>query len=93
MAKDPKLREAKDLVSDNLREMHQTLVRCVEEGMVDTGDYFYNEILTLLDDISVIGGWGELEEIIAKAKTLEVDIAVWLSFHGRNTLSFPWPKP
>ena len=93
MVKNVLLRQAKEATLENLRSIQQTLTACVEEGMVDTGDAYYNEILDLLEDTRILTSWDELDEIITLAKTLEVDVAAWLSFHGRTTISLPSPNP
>lgn len=92
MAKDPQLLHAKQIVFENLEAIQTSLNRCVEEGMIDLGDAYYNEILGLLEDARTAEGWDELKEAIVRAQTLEVDIAAWMSRHGRTTLSFAWPK-
>ena len=84
--------EAKDILMENLEAIRLSLVRCVDEGMMDLEDMLYNELLGLIDDISVIKTWDEMEELIAKAKVLEQDVAAWLSMHGRTSVSLPWPK-
>ncbi|HSX37411.1 MAG TPA: hypothetical protein VLE95_01100 [Chlamydiales bacterium] len=83
---------AKETVLKNLETLQMSLVQCVEEGMVDVGNNYYNEILDLLDDAHTLQGWDALEEAIARAKTLEMGIAVWLARHGRTTVSLTWPK-
>lgn len=92
MAKDPQLTKARETVIDNLEAIKNSLVRCVEDGMIDTDDYFYNEILGLLADASILRSWDELLEAVTKAKTLEIDIAAFLARKGRATLALPWPK-
>lgn len=92
MGKDLLFLEAKDTVIENLEAIRLNLVQCVDEGMIDTDDAYYNEILDLLDDATIVRSWEELMEIITKAKTLEIDVAGWLSLHGRTSLSLPWPK-
>lgn len=92
MAKDPQFSKAKETVVENLEAIKNSLVRCVEDGMIDTDDYFYNEVLGLLADASIVKSWDELVEAITKAKTLEVDIAAFLARKGRTSVSLPWPK-
>lgn len=96
MAKDKdnilKFVRAKEDTLENLEGIKSSLVRCIEEGMIDEDDANYNELLGLIDDAHIVDSWGELGEIIIKGKTLEVDVATWLSFHGRTSISLPWPK-
>lgn len=96
MAKDKdailKFARAKGDTLENLEAIKTSLVRCIEEGMIDEDDAYYNELLGLIDDAHIIDTWEELAEIITKAKTLEIDVAAWLSFHGRTSVSLPWPK-
>jgi len=95
MAKDsPKFQflEAKDTILENLEVLRTSLIFCVDEGMIDREDVLYNELLGLIDDVSVGKNWDEMEELIAKAKILEQDIAAWLSLHGKTSVSLPWPK-
>jgi hypothetical protein len=92
MAKDPAFVKAKEDVLDNLDAIQLTLVRCVEEGMIDTEDVYYNQILDLIDEATILKTWDELMEVVALAKTLEADVAAWLSYHGRTSVSLPWPK-
>jgi hypothetical protein len=91
MAKDPDLWNAKKDVRDNLETLRIYLVNCVDEGMIDLGDELYNAILALIEDNGVISTWDEMEELLERAKILERDIDVWLAFHGRTSLSLPWP--
>ncbi len=89
--KDRKLSEAKEDVIENLEAIELSLTQCVEEGMIDLEDKFYNEVLDLIDDARIVTNWDELMEIVTLAKTLEVDVAAWLSFHGRTSFALPWP--
>mgnify|MGYP000626735902 CR=1 FL=1 len=84
--------EAKDLACENLEAIRMSLVRCVDEGMMDLEDSLYNQILGLLDDAAILSTWDEMEALVDKAKVLEQDIAAWLSMHGRTSYSLPWPK-
>jgi len=92
MVKDPNLfLNAKDLALENLDTIRVALSTCIDEGMIDLEDSFYNQILELLEEVSVVKHWEELEELIVKAKVLEQDIAAWLSLHGRTSYSLTWP--
>lgn len=77
---------------ENLQAIQLNLSRCIDEGMVDLGDEYYNELLVLMDETSLSKTWDELLEVITKAKVLEVDVAAWLSGHGRTSISLPWPR-
>ena len=92
MAKEPQFVDAKEDVIQNLESIQLSLIRCVEEGMIDLEDTYYNEVLDLLEDARIVDTWDELMEIVSLAKTLETDVAAWLSRHGRASLSLPWPK-
>lgn len=95
MAKDPKIiafLEARGDTVENLEAIKLSLSRCMDEGMIDLEDAYYNELLALIDEATLSETWDELMEVIAKAKTLEIDVAVWLSNHGRTSISLPWPK-
>jgi len=94
MAKDPNkllFLEAKDDAVENLEALKSSLERSIGDGMIDSDDVYYNELLALQDEASFSGNWDELMEVVAKAKTLEVDVAAWFSFHGRSGLSLNWP--
>lgn len=96
MAKDPKILQflaAKEDTIENLNAIQLNLSRCVEEGMVDSNDIYYNELLALIDEASLSESWNELMEVVSKAKVLEVDVAAWLAGHGQTSISLPWPKP
>jgi hypothetical protein len=95
MAKDPKILaflEAKGDTVENLQAIRLNLTRCVDEGMVDLEDAYYNELLALIDEASLSNGWDELMEVVSKAKVLEIDVAAWLAGHGQTSISLPWPK-
>jgi len=92
MARDPQLISAKRAFLENLETIQTALIRCVEEGMLDLDDDFYNELLGLIEDAHTLDNWDELSEATTRAKTLEVDIASWLARQGRTTLSLSWPK-
>lgn len=91
-AQDATFVQARRTVLSNLEAIRLSLVRCIEEGMIDTNAELYNELVSLIDEIDVVEDWDELEEMIMEAKTLEKDTAAWLSFHGRTSISLPWPK-
>lgn len=95
MAKDPKILqflESKETAIENLNAIKFNLSRCIENRMVvDLDDTYYNELITLIDEASLSENWDELEEVIAKAKTLEIDVAVWLANYGQTSVSLPWP--
>lgn len=80
----------KELV-ENLDALKLSLIRCVDEGMIDLEDHYYNEVLDLIEEAKLISSWEELEEVVQVGKTLEIDIAAWLSLHGRTTVSLEWP--
>ncbi len=95
MAKHPKtleFLEAKGDTVENLKAIRLNLIRCVEEGMIDLEDIYYNELIALIDEATLARSWDELLEVVSKAKILEVDIAAWLAGHGQTTISLPWPK-
>ena len=92
MAKDSQFLQSKKELIENLDALEMSLIRCVDEGMIDLEDHYYNEVLDLLEEARVVSSWEELEEVVQLGKTLEVDIAAWLSLHGRTTLSYPWPN-
>lgn len=92
MAKEAGFNEARHTTTENLRAIQDSLNRCIEEGMIDEQAEHYNEVLALLDEASIAKTWDELEEVIEQAKVLEIDVAVWLSAHGRTSFSIPWPK-
>lgn len=93
MTKDPKILkflEARGNTVENLEAIRANLVRCVDDGMVDLEDTYYNQLALLIDEASISETWDELIEVISRAKILEVDIAVWLADHGQTTISLPW---
>lgn len=93
MARDSRFLEAKDKTLDNLLQLRTSLNRCIEEGMIDTDDHYYNEVVDLLSDAEIVTDWDELMEIITLAKILEVDVSAWLARKGQTSLSMQWPKP
>ena len=92
MARDPQFIDAKDDVIENLEAMQLSLVRCVEEKLVDLEDAYYDEVVDLIDRAQRSGTWEELMAVVTRGKTLETDVAAWLSMHGRTSMSLPWPK-
>ncbi len=95
MTKDPnnlRLLDLREQILANLRDLQTSLIRCVDEGMIDLENEFYNELLGLIDETHVADDWSDLEEVITKAKTLEIDVAAWLARHGRSGISYTWPK-
>ncbi len=95
MSKDPKILEfleAKGDAVENLKAIKFNLSRCVDEGLLDLEDAYYNQLLILIDEASLSDTWEELEEVISQAKILEVDVAVWMSNHGQTSISLPWPR-
>jgi hypothetical protein len=96
MAKDQKVLgflEARGDAVENLEAIRINLNRCVSEGMADPNDEYYNELLVLIDEATLSENWEELMEVVTRAKTLEVDVAAWLSGHGQTSISLPWPRP
>ena len=91
MKKDRQFSDAKKVVMHNLEAVQSSLIACVEEGMIDTESVHYNAILDLLEDARLLKEWSEMEELIAQAKTLELDIASYLSRKGRTSVSYRWP--
>ena len=85
--------EAKGDTVENLQAIKMNLLRCIDEGMIDLEDIYYNQILVLIDEASLSESWVELMEVVSRAKVLEIDVAVWLSGHGQNSISLPWPRP
>ena len=95
MAKDPKILEfleAKGDTVSNLKAIQMNLSRCVDEGMIDLEDAYYNALISLIDEASLSKTWEELMEVISQAKILEVDVAAWMAGHGQTSISLPWPK-
>jgi len=93
MSRDKIFQVAKETTISNIVAIRENLTRCVDEGMVDLNAEYYNELLLLEDEGSLAQSWDELEEVITKAKTLEVDVAAWLANHGQTSISIPWPRP
>lgn len=84
--------KAKKAVLNNLEIIQTSLVQYTEEeGMLDSDDTQYNELLGLIEDAHIIETWDELMEIVSRAKTIETDIDTWLSLHARTSMSLSWP--
>lgn len=86
------LKQALHVVRENLETIRRSLVRCIEEGMLDIEAEHYNRLLALIADDQVINSWDELEELIDQSKILEQEVDAWLSLHGRTSFSLSWPK-
>jgi hypothetical protein len=84
--------EAKETAMESLEAIRLSLLLCVDQGMVDVDDSLYNECLALIDDGVIVDDWDEMEELVAKAKVLEQEVAAWLSLHGRTSISLQWPR-
>ena len=93
MAKDSDFFEAKGDTVNNLKAIQMHLIRCVDQGMIDLHDEYYNHLLSYIDEAAISRSWEELIEVISKAKVLEIDIAAWLASHGQTSISLPWPRP
>ena len=76
----------------NLEAIQLTLNECINEGMLDEEDQYYNELIQLLNEARIVKTYPELSEVITKAKNLESDIGAWLSMKGRESASIAWPK-
>jgi hypothetical protein len=87
-----KLFKDKEDTVENLEAIQMVLQQCINDGMLDENAHFYNEILVLIDEASLVKADPELDEVISKAQTLETDIDAWLSMHRRETLSLTWPR-
>jgi len=92
MAKNLQFIESKGIVIENLEAIEINLVQCSDERMLDFQNTYYNEVLSLIEETRDCSSWAQLDEIVGKAKILEIDIASWLARHGRTSLSLPWPK-
>ncbi len=84
--------EAKGGTVENLEAIKLNLTRCVSQGMIDSNDDYYNQLLILIDEATLSENWNELEEVVSRAKILEIDVAAWLSGHGQTSISLPWPR-
>ena len=93
MAYDQMFFKAQSQTVANLESLQVSLMQSTEDGMLDLGDSYYNEIIGLIQEANLSENWDELLEVIVKGKTLEKDIAAWLARHGRTTVSFSWPYP
>jgi len=91
MTKKESLHFIKRNILENLETLRLSLVSCVDEGMVDMDDAYYNELLSLVEDIHVVKTSVELSEAVTRAKGLEADIAAFLARKGRTTVSLDWP--
>ncbi len=91
MKKDPKFVQATSDVIENLEALQFDLNRCVDEGMLDYGSAYYNELSDLLEEAHIVKTPEELSQIIILAKTLETDINAWKSLRGQTTVSLTWP--
>lgn len=86
------LAQAKNSVLENLEVIRMSLIRCVDEGMMDLEDTLHNEVLGLMDELDVLESWPEMEELIIRAQTIEHDIEAWLAMHGRTSIALIWPQ-
>lgn len=93
MARDIEFLKAKGDVVENLRAIQLSLSRCVDEGMLDSSDAYYNQVIVFIDEASLSKNWPELMEVVSQAKILEIDVAAWLSGRGQTSISLPWPRP
>lgn len=94
MAKDPIAKQfikTKKEVSDNLAAIKYLLEECIDAGMLDIDDRFYNEINDFLNQTALTKEFPQLIEVITQARLLEQDIDVFLAEKGRSTLSLSWP--
>lgn len=89
--KELSLVQAKEMIYENLESIRSNLASCIDEGILGPDDDLYNQCLGLIDDIPVVENWDEMDELVARAKILEQDVAVWLSLQGRTSLSLAWP--
>jgi hypothetical protein len=83
---------AQKAVLENLETIQISLTRSIEEGLIDREDNYYNEILRLIESVGGVDNWDDLMRAVVRARTVEMDIAAWMSRHGRNTISLTWPK-
>lgn len=80
-------------IIENLESLQMLLDRCVDdEGMIDVESRFHNELCDLIDETRIASSWEELEEVINRGKTVEIDVDSFLSRHGRTTISMSWPS-
>ena len=86
------LKKAKNQVVSNLEILLTTVDDCVNEGMVDEGSFLYNQLLDWIDEVKLSDDWNELNEVIARAKTIEADLDAWASGHGRTSISLNWDR-
>ena len=95
MEKDKKLLDflkAKSDVIDSLRAIQINLTQADDKGLLHLEDDLYNQILALIDQASISTSWEELEEIVHRGKTLEVDVDTVLAEHGQTSISLSWPR-
>jgi hypothetical protein len=88
---DQKFLALKNQTLDNLEVLRTRVDFCIEQGMLDTESFLYNEVITLIDDVGVIHTYPELSEIIVRAKEIENNIDVWLVNKGFSNISLNWP--
>lgn len=86
------LAAAKISVVENFEALEAKLDLAVDQGLIDEGASYYNQISTLMDDAKVAESWDELDEVIYKGKILETDLDVWLSSKGDTTIGLEWPN-
>ncbi len=79
-------------VIDNLDAIRAVLSECIDKGLLDEDDHFYNEINDLIEQAELSKTYPELSEVISRAQTIETDIDAWLSLKGLATLSLTWPS-
>ena len=89
--KDKVLEKAIQQTIENLETIDYLLNRCVNQGMIDEGSRYHNELVDLQTDAEILTSWEELQELITQAKTREVDIDAWISMRGGSTLGLEWP--
>jgi hypothetical protein len=92
MAKNAALLHARRSMLENLERIKFDLSLCIQDGLSDPSWTDYNEILDLIEDAKTLETWDDLEEAVIRAKTIETEIASWLSRHGRASVSLLWPK-
>lgn len=90
--KDHAIERARTEILENLESIQISLIRCVDEGMVDLGNERYNEILGLIEEAHLANNRDDLQEVITRSRAFERDIAAWLARRGRTTVSMAWPS-
>lgn len=85
------LLDLKEKILNSISILMSNYQNCINANMKDPNSSLYNKIESLIEQVNAIEDKMALSEVIIEAKTIEMELDIWITSQGQSTLNISWP--